>query len=206
MKKVNLLFKTTLILILYSVIPGCTSYLKLKYGMTEPKEETPQSLISFLQKNNYPTNDMYMFSDSVSYCSALRNQEFIKQLLGHLIFNRDGSLLSHDTTKCQWSGSDVIWNLNKDSMYLKVPGLVLNQILDHIRPLGIHPVQDSIMTHPDFTVIVTWAKFIGKYNYRLFDLADAVKDNKTSSIRLIWLNVDMQESWHLTKQQRLVVR
>ena len=69
-----------------------------------------------------------------------------------------------------------------------------------------HEVGAHTLMHPDFTIIVTWAKFLGTYNARLFDLADAVKQNKTARIRLIWLNADMQKSWNLTKEQKLEIK
>ena len=62
------------------------------------------------------------------------------------------------------------------------------------------------MQHPDFTIIVTWAKFLGDYNSRLFVLSEAVEQNKTARIRLIWLNIDMQESWKLTPEQKLAIK
>jgi hypothetical protein len=58
---------------------------------------------------------------------------------------------------------------------------------------------------PDFTVIVTWAKFIGTYNSRLFALSEAVK-HCPAHIRMIWLNVDMLESWKLKTGQKVNIR
>ena len=147
-----------------------------------------------------------MFSDSASYCQTLRDPIFGKNMLSHMNFDRDGILLLRDTTQCQWSGYDIIKTLSKDSSYKKGTGLSLEQILDHIRPFGKNAGQDTVVKNPDFTVIVTWAKFLGGYNYRLFNLDSSVIENRASRIRLIWLNVDMQESWHLTKQQKIVVK
>ncbi|MEI7662361.1 MAG: hypothetical protein WCK34_09195 [Bacteroidota bacterium] len=170
--------------------------------MAEPKEETPEELIRFLEKHKFPTDGMYMFSDSGSYFQAMRNPLFVKSFLSHMNFNRQGMLLMRDTTQCQWSGKDVIKSLHPDSTYTTLPGLKLDQILRHITPFGKDQGKDTLMQNPDFTVIVTWGKFIGEYNYRLFSLSSAVKENKSAAIRLIWLNVDIQQDWHLTKKQK----
>ena len=53
------------------------------------------------------------------------------------------------------------------------------------------------------TVIITWAKFIGKMNERLFVVSESVKDNKNAKIRLILLNSDMQKSWNLNESQKI---
>ena len=80
--------------------------------------------------------------------------------------------------------------------------MTLGQILKHIEPIRGGEA-DSVVLNPDFTIIVTWAKFLGEYNYRLFDLAGAVKEDKKSRIRLIWLNIDIQKSWHITDRQKI---
>ena len=206
MKPKTFLTLFAILVMIVAVTAGCKSFFKYKFGMVEPREETPESLIAFLENNKFPSGDMYMFSDSTAYFQALRNPLFIKKFLSHMNFNRDGLLLSSDTTKCQWSGYDVIKALRPDSAYPTVPGLQLDEILRHIKPFGKTPAYDSMSGKPDFTVIVTWGKFIGKYNYRLFDLSGAVDENKRAKIRLIWLNVDLQKSWHLTKHQKISFR
>ncbi len=194
---------TTLLIICTA---GCKSYIKYKYGITQPREETPGKLLVFLEKHNFPTDNLYLFSDSGSYSHAVRNPEFRKHLPGHMIFDRDGALLQRDTMQCQWAGYDMIKSLNRDATYEKSPGFQLGEILGHIQPFGKNSVPDDTLKDPDFTVIVTWAKFIGTYNYRLFRLSDAPKLNNTARIRMIWLNIDMQESWHLTAEQKVAIK
>lgn len=185
---------------------GCKTYMHFKYGLTQPREETPAKLVSFLEKHHFPTENLYMFSDSLSYCQAIRNPVFIKNMLGHMIFDREGTLLQRDTTQCQWSGYDKIKSLSSDSTYEKCNGLRLDQVLAYIQPFGKNTTPGKVLTNSDFTVIVTWAKFIGSYNSRLFVLSDAVKLNTTAQIRLIWLNVDMQESWKLKSEQKVAIK
>ena len=187
-------------------VSGCQTYMHFKYGLTQPKEETPATLVSFLERNHFPTENQFVFADSGSYCQAIRNPEFRKYLLSHMIFDHDGLLLKHDTTQCQWAGYDKIKALNPDSVYEKCHDLRLDQFIGHIHPFPGNSIAGNSTGPPDFTVIVTWAKFIGTYNYRLFGLSDAVSRNNTASIRLIWLNLDMQQSWKLKPEQKVAIK
>ncbi len=206
MKAIPLIIKLVVMVIVLSASTSCKSYMKYKYGITQPKEETPEKLIAFLEKNQFPAGNQYMFSDSAAYSQAMRDPEFCKHLLSHMIFDRQGMLIRRDTTQCQWSGYDKLKTLSKDSVYIKEDGLQLNQILSHIRQFGKDELPYGSSRDPDFTVIVTWAKFIGKYNYRLFALTDALNMNNTARIRMIWLNVDMQEAWKLTRGQKVAIK
>lgn len=198
--------KFTGMIVLLSISTGCKTYMSLKYGMTQPKEETPARLSAFLEKHHFPAENLYMFNDSASYCQEMRDPVFSKYLIGHMIFTRDGTLLQRDTAQCQWAGYDLVKSLHPDSVYEKSSEVQLSQILPKIIPFGMNSTAAGSIMEPDFTLIVTWAKFIGKYNYRLFVLDEAVKLNTTARIRLIWLNVDMQESWKLSSEQKVAIR
>lgn len=191
---------------LIPVFSGCTTYMTFKHGMTQPGEESPATLVAFLEKEHFPAGNQYLFFDSASFNRAISTPWFRKNLLSHMIFDRSGILLQRDTTKCQWSGFDRIRSLSPDSAYEKCNGPGLDQILRDIQPFGPGPDRDDATQIHDFTLIVTWAKFLGTYNARLFVLQDAVKQNKTARIRLIWLNVDMQKSWSLSDGQKMKIR
>jgi hypothetical protein len=192
--------------ILLLVSAGCKTYMHFKYGLAQPGEETPEKLLSFLEKHHFPVGGQQVFSDSGTYCQAMRNPLFSKYILSHMIFDREGILLRRDTTQCQWSGYDRVKTLRIDSNYATSGDLKLNQVLCLIRPLSNDTLAFDSLIHPDFTVIVTWARFIGSYNSRLFVLSEAVKQNRTARIRMLWLNVDMQESWKLRPGQKVYIR
>ncbi|MEI7980202.1 MAG: hypothetical protein WCI71_01025 [Bacteroidota bacterium] len=188
------------------VITSCRSVVGLKYGMKPPGEESPESLISFLKKNSFPANHQFLFKDSTGYYEALRNPQFRKNFLSHMIFDREGGLLYRDTIKCQWAGADFIRSLDRDSSYMKTEGLVLSQVFSRIKPIELHSGSDDQEINPDFTMVITWAKFLGKYNYRLFDLTAAVAENKGAIIRLIYLNIDMQKSWNIPEKHKISIK
>ncbi|NCA75160.1 MAG: hypothetical protein EOM90_02395 [Alphaproteobacteria bacterium] len=202
--------KTIARILLLFLIPamqeGCKSYMNLKYDITQPGTETPESLIVFLQKNQFPVHDLYMFRDSSAYRSALVRPEIRKNLLSHMLFDRDGKWIDRDTAKCQWAGSEAIRSLHADSNYLSTDQITLDQITRLIVPFGPDKGPVDPTAKVDFTLVVIWAKFLGKYNYRLFDLEKAAGENKTATIRMILLNMDMQKEWNLTSGNSLKIR
>jgi hypothetical protein len=205
MKIANIFTQIFFSVLVTVTLSSCKSYVKYKHGITKPYEETPGSLINFLEKNKFPGNNIYIFADSAEYIHAYKNEIFRQNLLGHMIFDRKGQLLIRDTTKCQWAGADLIRRLHPDSIYPTTRTLTVDQLLKNIIPVGTVDSDKWTAQIPDFTLIVCWAKFLGKYNYRLFDLEGALKENQHSKIRLIWLNIDMQKSWHLKPNQKLSV-
>ena len=111
-----------------------------------------------------------------------------------------------DTTMCQWAGDRPIRLLRPDTTFQTTDRLKLDQISDKIIPFGIQLKTGPETINPDFTVVITWARFMGKYNYRLFDLEKPLMENRRAKIRLIWLNVDMQKEWQLKPGQRLKIK
>jgi hypothetical protein len=206
MKTNSWILKLAALIFFLAISFGCKNIMQFKYGITQPRVVTPSELTDFLIRQHYPAENQYRFLDSSSYFQEMRNPKFNKYLLGHMIFDREGTLLQRDTAQCQWAGKDKISSLKPDSVYSKCNDLHLNQVLPKIQPLTGNPEPSDSLAAPDFTVLVTWGMFLGKYNYRLFDLDSAVKQNKTARIRLIWLNIDMQKSWNLPKDQRMKFR
>ena len=144
-----------------------------------------------------------MFQDSGSYLQSLKDEHFRANVLSHMIFDKHGQLLVRDTTKCQWAGGGMIRTLHPDSTFATTKEVDLDGIIRVIIPFGSGNRYQGQEKPFDFTVVVTWAKFIGRYNYRLFDLEKAIEENKHARIRLIWLNIDMQKSWHLKPDQKV---
>jgi hypothetical protein len=200
MKRINII-----LIMLLMCTASCVTIVKWRYGITNPKVQTPQKLRSFLEKHRYPGSCQYLFNDSGSFFHTIRNTLFRKNMFSNMIFDSSGLLIQRDTALCQWSGYQVIKALCPDSNYQTIKGLVLQDILGCIHPADNTHHATNSPGRADFTVVVTWAKFLGTYNARLFDLTDAIDSNKTARIRLIWLNTDMQECWHLTKKQKLQV-
>jgi len=203
MNKLKMISLLTILFLPGLVLSGCRTLLKFRYEMRQPAEETLSGLIRFLEKNDFPVHSQYVFRDSTAWLKAMRNETIRKNMMSFLIFDHAGRLLENDTNKCQWAGYDVIKSLNPDSVYRLSTELKLENIQNNIIPMTwAEPLPEFL---PDFTVVITWAKFLGKYNQRLFVLEKAVRENHTARLRLLYLNIDMQKNWGLVSRQKISV-
>jgi hypothetical protein len=184
---------------------GCKQVVYWKYGMHDPGEETCQSLIGFLNSMKQPLDRQYYFRDSASYLKFIWSPFYKKHILTTILFSDRGRLdRLVDSTRCQWSGYNYIMKLRSDSLFSSDTNIRYQAILKDIVPLDGNSLPDTVRY--DFTVLVTWGKFLGKYNERLFINDLAVKENKRARIRLVYVNIDMQKCWNLTGEQKLVMK
>lgn len=193
--------------LLLSVVTSCMTIVKWRYGITCPKEETPASLLKFLKKMNQSPENVYLFRDSSAYCQALNDKVFRKNMLGSMFFSQKGLLLDiKDTSKCQWSVTSFIRDLGMKSIFLIDTLYGFRKVASKLIPLAGNEYQDSLFKTVDYFVLITWGKFAGKLNQRLFDAATEIRENKQTGIQLIFVNIDMQKSWRLRKDQKLVIK
>lgn len=179
----------------------------MKYGIREPKEESPSSIKEFMNKMNQPTTNTYIFKDSSSYFHCLNNATFREDLVGSFFFTDKGLLINYkDTSKCRWSVFGFIKGLRSDTTYQIDTTFRYQDLLHHIRLLGVST--DSAYSGKDFDyfIVITWAIFLGKLNERLFTADEAASENQKARIKVIFLNMDIQESWNIQDNQKIVIR
>ena len=193
--------KPLIIIILLPIFFGSCKQLILKsQGITKPKTETPESVLEFVDKWKEEPITVYLFKDSTAYKKFMRTPVYKKNLPGTVFFNEKG-MLNHliDSTKCQWSGGYYTSKLKSDTSYQVDTNYRYQEILSSLTPLKKGEYKENF----DFTVIVTWAVFLGKYNERQFIVSKAARENKNARIRVILLNIDTQKSWNLQKDKTL---
>ncbi len=173
----------------------CSTYVRYRYGISKPGPETRGSLITFLEANGFPQEDQYWFPDPGTFRTALKDSLFRVNILSYMIFDCHGKMLEKDTAACQWSGSQALRHLRPDSAYKVIDDSILFGMIGKAVPLcqGLQDAPDTSGT--DFTFVAIWAKYLGKYNYRLFNLKEFIDSNHSARIRIIWLNADYHKSW-----------
>ena len=197
--------KLSFCLIILSIFfSGCKQLIYWKYGIKNPKPETPESILGFIKKWKQDSQETYIFKDSSAFFRYMNDPVYKKNLLGSMFYNEKGLLINFkDSTKCQWSAGYFVSRLRADTLYQTDTTYKYQEILADLIPVR---APDSPVRHDssyDYTVIITWAKYLGKYNERLFVASESVNENNKAKIRLILLNIDMQKSWNLRKDQRI---
>lgn len=202
MKK-TLLYLTVLLLL----VAGCHQVVFWKYGIHQPKQETPASIKAFLKEINQPLNNQYMFKDSTSYLRFLWDTVVARKLFRTLFFTEAGLLTRLvDSSSCQWSGGNYILGLKRDTLYYADTTCRYQNLIKGLIPLGDEDSTRRDTLPYDFTLIVTWANFLGKYNERLFINDMAIAHNVQARIRIYYINIDMQQEWNLNDLQALKLR
>ncbi len=186
---------------------GCRQIVFWKYGMHQPEPETPESLVAFLKEMNQQLPGQYIFSDSASYLKFIWSPFFSKHLMHTLFYTERGYMNQFvDSNKCQWSGGYFIARLKRDTLYATDTSNRYQTLLKSIVPLAPATTDGEDAGPCDFTLLVPWGKFIGRYNERLFANDLAIGKNRGVTIRVIYLNIDMQKSWNLREDQKLIFK
>lgn len=100
------------------ITSSCKEIMMMRYGIHQPREETPESIFSFMEKMDYPNENTFVFKDSSAFYACLRDSVFRNNALGTLFFSPQGLLDNYkDTSRCQWPGGYFIRNLKHDTIY-----------------------------------------------------------------------------------------
>jgi hypothetical protein len=187
--------------LIFLLFNGCTSLVKLYYGITDPKAESPESLTRFLKRHHYPVETFFVFRDSASYLRMVKDPHLKKYILSTMIIDPDFKKIATDSSRCQWSGGYLIDHLKRDTVYPVETLLDIEKLFSEIVAVPDPSTKLPARGEFDFLVINTWAKFIGKMNERLFETIPSARKRKDLRILVINLNVDIQKSWNMTKSR-----
>jgi hypothetical protein len=112
-------------------------------------------------------------------------------------FNSKGELLETGSkgTDCSVAINrlDKIYKCKSDSHQL------LQNFLDDIQ---IQDDKKFIADNVDIYVIITWAKFLSSESETSFSWFSHLKGEQKYSIKVLLLNLDVQESWNLSEKQK----
>jgi hypothetical protein len=185
---------------------GCKQLIIWKYGIKKPKTETPESILAFAIKQGQNPDNIYLFRDSVCFKTFMKDSLYKKAYFSAIVFNDKGLIMNYkDSASCQWSASAYIQQLKKDTVYMIDDSHKFSSIISSLTPLNGQNLNVMNAQNYDYTVVFTWAKYIGKLNERLFRINEFAKNNPYAKIRVISLNVDVQKSWALRENPKLNV-
>ncbi|NQV02272.1 MAG: hypothetical protein HQ542_06485 [Bacteroidia bacterium] len=177
----------------------------MRYGIHQPREETPEMILAFMDKMNYPNVNSFIFKDSSSFFRCMRDSVFLSNTLGTLFFYNNRLLVNYkDTSKGQWPGGCFVRNLRNDTVYQTDSAYSFQSLMAHFVPLNEMTQIDT--TNTDYIVVVTWARFLGKYNERLFNIKEAIKENPAINVKAVFVCIDIQKEWNLTDKEKNALR
>lgn len=112
-------------------------------------------------------------------------------------FNTDGFLLKNknEGVRCGATIKDLS-KIMKSKIDSNQP---LSNWLDELTFLG---TETFLSETYDLYVFINWALFLDSYNETSFNWYRSLKEKKELKIKVILVNLDVQESWHLTEGQK----
>lgn len=183
---------------------GCKQLILWKYGVRNPKKETAESIRAYATKYGQDPGKVWLFRDSTAFSWFSSDSIYRKTCFGAIVFNDIGLLLNYrDSSSCQWSAAAYVNQLKRDTTYRIDESRKFPAVFSYLVPLAGRSSLAADTSRYDYTVVFTWAKYLGKMNERLFTINDAARSNPHANIRVISLNIDMQKSWGLRKSQKL---
>lgn len=184
---------------------SCKEIVMMRYGIHQPREETPESILAFMNKMDYPNENTFLFKDSTAFNTCMKDSIFRSNVLSTLFYSPQGLLINiKDTSMCQWSGGYFVRNLHQDSLYQSDPAYTIDNLMSSLIPLNGSTVIDTV--NADYIVVVIWASFLGRYNERLFSIREAIRENPDVIVKPIFLCIDMQKSWNPTARDMEVLQ
>ena len=185
-----------LALILVTFSFSCQYIFKNMLGIEDPKIETKESLINFL--NNFDLDsipEIYSFKDSFSYYQAM--QEI--SLPDAIFYSKNNFLVNYKEkpNDCNGKVDSIMVNVD-DINYMPFNNeKLVNYYIDNIVKID-YPLEKIFLNkNYDGYVFVFWSKFMGKHLFkkRVVDWINNYYKNN-SNMKLFFINLDLHEFWY----------
>jgi hypothetical protein len=165
-------------------------------GVRNPRVESRESVEKKCKHYDKMYNEILCIpKDSTGFVNLFKA---LKGLPSDLIFNKKGQLIMPiDTGYCAGKARTFALELDKSSVYPINPSYDLNYILDNVIQLGSRVNINA--NEFDYTMVFFWANFLGRANSIVFKIMDEMRSSSPLKINYILVNMDIQESWKMSK-------
>lgn len=190
-RRIRHFFLSISILVVFS---GCQPVVKLLYGIRNPKVENQESLTKYMVKKDIRIENTYTTTFE-QFPNAL---DRIKKTLPEvLIFNQQGDNIPYgEEWACNASAFSFIEQLRTDSAYSTNEEIVLSSALKGLAGLDGTPVELKDSENHDFTILIYWARYVGKLNKNhVNEWEKQAFQNQSAKLRVIKVNMDFQQHW-----------
>lgn len=186
MKKTLFLFVALLLFI------SCKPLMLKMYHIKKPAVENKVSILKTALRYGLDTVDMY----------TVAAEEFLgtfstRPLPDILVFDSAGNYIEYRNadTYCNGVLFDFIPSLYPEGAYQKTKKTSLQEELKKLRDIDGHELS-SPLEKADFYLLVYWTVWLGKLNKNQVKVWEQLAgQNKKSNIKVLKVNLDIQESW-----------
>jgi hypothetical protein len=195
--------KNTLFLILpILLLQSCSTIMMKMYGMKNPEVENEQSIKKRALKYGLDTtNIVTVYSPDIAAKLSGRG------IPNASIYDRNGKYIEYrqTDTSCNAGLFQFIPELDPANSYHMPDSANLNVELAKFRNMKGGVLSE--VEKADFYVLINWAVWTGKLNKDHVKIwEDLAKNNKHAKVKVIKVNLDMQEYWGVANSEKVVVR
>ena len=189
-----------LVLVTAFTFTGCNFILKKMYGIKNPDVESEKTILKFARKKQLH-NDNIVTVNSNDYLAVIKGQSIPEAI----VFDSNGQFIEYKQTdtSCNAGLFKFIPELNKNTKYNQPEHVNLQTELSKFRDLKGSKLEPG--SAADFYVLIYWAVWTGKLNKDHVKVwEDLAYANKNAIIKVIKVNLDMQEYWEKTERDAII--
>lgn len=187
------------------LLSSCSVIVKKIAHIKNPKVESSNTIINYLNKNNIPLENNYLLKgnqDSTTIYNNLLNG-FKSEIL---IFDKKGIKYCYQgTDKCTGKQLKQAYvNFQNSYKPCEKDSTLLNTILTNFQPL----TEDSNLKVSDYYLIIYWNKYFGSKNKIGEDYTwlQTMKKDSDLDISILLVNTDLQTDWGLVEGKKMKIK
>lgn len=181
----------TISIILFSVNSFFCQKNEIKF-----KLETENSLIEYLNRNDvlYSLEEIATLKDIQAFSKYSKEEKLV--VPEAFFFNKDGYLIKNSSKSINCGSS--VKHLKKLS---SAKYNVNEKFTDWINEFTFLDKKVDSENY-DLYILINWAIFLDDYNEVSFNWYKSIKEKKELKIKVILVNLDVQENWNLNENQK----
>ena len=171
---------------------SCKPLLLKMYHIKQPAVENRSSILKSAQRYGLDTAGIYTVS-AKDFPATFSG----RPLPDILVFDSSGNYIDYRDTGNYCNGVllDFIPSLHPEGAYSKTGKTTLQEELEKLRDLNGQEIS-APLAKADFYLLVYWSVWLGKMNRNQVKVwEELARQNKKSNIKVLKVNLDLQESW-----------
>lgn len=194
--------KALFVFITILLLAGCQPIIKMLYGIKKPRVENEISIKKLAYRLELDTSDIVTVN-SKDFFTVLKEQG----IPDGAIFDSNGEYIEYRQTdsSCNAGLFTFIPELSLDKEYNKTTKTDLNTEFKKFRDLKGNEI--AIPEHADFYLLIYWTIWTGRLNKdHVKAWEDLAKKNTNCKIKIIKVNLDLQEYWDEKEREEITKR
>jgi len=184
-------------------LSSCKAIMMKAYGIKNPEVETEKTIRKSALKYGLDTSNI----------ATLKPEDFLAHITkgspDAAFYDHDGNYIEYRATdtSCNAGVFGFIPQLKKDTVFPKTDKPKLDQELARFQNLRAAPYLPTTDANSDYTMLLYWTVYEGRLNKdHVKAWQDLAAKNTRAHIRVILVNMDMQENWGKEALDKLATR